>query len=57
MLSNIWYNLELTVVQNVFKVRMIEEGTDGKNKIDEAELLLRGEDLYHKSGMIALTTD
>jgi len=57
MLSNIWYNLELTAVQNVFKVRMIEEGTDGKSKIDEAELLLRGEDLYHKSGSVALTTD
>jgi len=57
MLSNIWYNLELTVVQNVFTIRMIEEGADGKNKINEAELLLRGEDLYHKSGNIALITD
>lgn len=33
---------------------MIQENPDGKNAIDGAEIVLRGEDLYLKSGYVGL---
>jgi len=33
---------------------MIQEAPDGKNQIDGAEIVLRGEDLYLKSGFVGL---
>lgn len=36
---------------------MIQENPDGKNAIDGAEIVLRGEDLYLKSGYVGLQTD
>ncbi len=38
-------------------MRIIQEPKDGRNILENAPIVLRAEDLYIKSGAIALTTD
>ena len=57
LLMDTWYNVEVQVVQNRFTLKWIKQPKDLKNNILEAPLILKGEDLYLKSGAVALFTE
>jgi hypothetical protein len=57
ILHNIWYNLELTVKQGLFTIKIIKESPEGKNMLSAAKIVLTAFDLVHKAGSIGLHTD
>lgn len=57
ILADKWYNIDLVVKQNVFVVKFGLEKVDTPSKYSNAPVVLKGEDLWIKSGSSGVMTD
>jgi len=57
ILADKWYNVDLLVKQNVFVAKLALEKSPPGDKYGNAPVILKGEDLWIKSGSTGLQTD
>jgi len=57
VLSDKWYNVELSAKQNLFQAKFGIEKDNVATKYNNLPVVLRGEDLYLKSGSVGLLTE